>query len=374
MASKRVILMYISEVSGHHSATLAIEKAIRLLEPGTEILNINAFHYTNPITEKIVNRLYMGMIKRTPKLWDYLYDNQNIVKGLEKIKKAVHKFNSPKLKNLFDEFRPDVVACSQAFPCGMVADYKKTYNSDLPLVAVLTDYVPHSYWIYDTVNFYITPSEDVSQRLMRKGVAFEKIKSMGIPFDPKFNELQDRLKLCHKLRLKPDVPTILVMGGGQGLGPITTIVDSLGKMARQIQLIIVTGSNKKLYKSLRKKIYKYEKEIVLFGYATNVHELMSVSDVIITKPGGITSSEVLAKRIPMIIVNPLPGQEANNTEYLTQKGAAIKIDKPEEISLVIEDLFDHPAKLSALRESAAQISKPHSSVDIARLLLELPHV
>jgi len=200
MASKRVILMYISEVSGHHSATLAIEKAIRLLEPGTEILNINAFHYTNPITEKIVNRLYMGMIKRTPKLWDYLYDNQNIVKGLEKIKKAVHKFNSPKLKNLFDEFRPDVVACSQAFPCGMVADYKKTYNSDLPLVAVLTDYVPHSYWIYDTVNFYITPSEDVSQRLMRKGVAFEKIKSMGIPFDPKFNELQDRLKLCHKLR------------------------------------------------------------------------------------------------------------------------------------------------------------------------------
>jgi processive 1,2-diacylglycerol beta-glucosyltransferase len=145
-------------------------------------------------------------------------------------------------------------------------------------------------------------------------------------------------------------------------------------MARQIQLIIVTGSNKKLYKSLRKKIDKYEKEIVLFGYATNVHELMSVSDVIITKPGGITSSEVLAKRIPMIIVNPLPGQEANNTEYLTQKGAAIKIDKPEEISLVIEDLFDHPAKLSALRESAAQISKPHSSVDIARLLLELPHV
>jgi len=366
--------MYISEVSGHHSATIAIEKAIKLLQPDAEILNINAFNYTNPITEKIVNRMYMGVIKRAPKLWDYLYDNPDIVRKLEKIKKAVHKFNSPKLKNLFDKFRPDVVACSQAFPCGMVADYKVAYNSKIPLVAVLTDYVPHSYWVYDTINYYITPSEDVSQRLMRKGVPFEKIKSFGIPFEPKFNELQDTTKILNKFGLQHGVPTILIMGGGQGLGPIVSVINALDKMDRKLQLIVVTGTNKRLYNSLKNKIVKLRKQVVLFGYATNVDELMSISDLIITKPGGITSSEVLAKRIPMIIVKPLPGQEANNTAYLTEKGAAIKIDDPDEISYFIDDLFIHPEKLSALRECAAQISKPQSSVDIARLLLELPHV
>ena len=365
--------MYISEVSGHHSATIAIERAIRILDPQTEILNINAFNYTNPVTEKIINKLYMGVIKHIPKIWDYLYDNPNVARRLEKIKKAVHKFNYPKFKDLFDDFRPDVVACSQAFPCGMVADYKLNCNVDIPLVAVLTDFVPHSYWIYDKVDYYVTPSEDVSMRLGRKGVSLDKIKSLGIPFDPKFNELQDRIKISQKLRLDPDAPTILIMGGGQGLGPIHGIIDSLDSLERKVQMIVVTGTNKKLYSSVKKKIEKCASRIVLYGYASNVHELMSVSDIIITKPGGITTSEVLAKRIPMVIVNPLPGQEANNTAYLTERGAAIKIDDAREIGMVVGDLFTHPDKLSRLRESAAAISKPHSSVDIAQLLLSLSH-
>ena len=147
MRPKRIILMYISEVSGHRNAALAIEKAIRILEPNTEILNINAFNYTNPVAEKITNSIYMGIIKIAPKIWDYLYDNPKVVKRIEKAKENIHKANSPKLKRLFDKFMPDAVICTQAFPCGMVADYKKTYGASLPLIAVLTDYVPHSYWI-----------------------------------------------------------------------------------------------------------------------------------------------------------------------------------------------------------------------------------
>ena len=175
---KRIILMYISEVSGHHSATLAIEKALKILQPDAEILNINAFNYTNPISEKVVNRLYMAVIKRTPQIWDYLYDNPAVVKKVENIKNNIHKFNSPKLKNLFDKFKPDAVVCTQAFPCGMVADFRKTYNSEISLVAVLTDYIPHSYWIYDTVNYYITPSQEVSRSLIKKGVPADKIKPL----------------------------------------------------------------------------------------------------------------------------------------------------------------------------------------------------
>jgi len=371
MPHKRIILMYISEVSGHHQATLAIEEALKALHPHAEILNINVFNYTNPVSEKIINRLYMGVIKRTPQLWNYLYDNPNVVKRLENIKKTIHKFNSPKLKNLFDKFKPDVVACSQAFPCGMCADYKITYNSNMPLVAVLTDYVPHSYWIYDTVDYYITPSADVSQRLMTKGVSPEKIKALGIPFDQKFNEPLDRFKLYQKFKLDPWTPTILIMGGGQGLGPIKTIVRSLEKVKHEMQEIIVCGTNKKLYNSLKRKIRKYKKKIQLFGYAGNMPELMWISDVIITKPGGVTTAEVLSQNLPMIIVKPIPGQEENNTAYLTEKGAAIKLDNPKEIARVIEDLFANPYKLQLISEAEGRISKPSASIDIAKLLLQI---
>ena len=371
MPSKRIILMYISEISGHHSATLAIEKAIGILSPHAEILNINAFSYTNPISEKIVNRLYMGVIKRAPKIWDYLYDNPGVVKNIERLKEAVHKFNSPKLKMLFDRFKPDAVLCTQAFPCGMVADFKKTYDSAIPLIAALTDYVPHSYWIYDKVNYYIAPSEEVTHRLMKKGVAHHKIKTLGIPFDTGFNETQDTVKVLQKFKLELGLPTVLIMGGGQGLGPIKTIVRSLEKVKKEIQEIIVCGTNKKLYKSLKRKIKKYKKKILLFRYVHNINELMSIADIIITKPGGVTTAEVLAKNIPMIIVKPLPGQETNNTAYLTAKGAAVKVDKPKDTYLVVEDLLADASKLRRMSESANRIAKPGASLDIAKLLLEL---
>ncbi|MBN2831349.1 MAG: UDP-N-acetylglucosamine--LPS N-acetylglucosamine transferase [Candidatus Omnitrophica bacterium] len=362
--------MYISDVSGHCNAALAVEKAVRIFKPDTEILNINAFNYTNPLAEKITNSIYMGIIKIAPKIWDYLYDNPEIVRRIERTKENIHKANSPKLKKLFDKFLPDAVICTQAFPCGMVADYKKTYGVNLPLVAVLTDYVPHSYWIYDSVDYYIVPSEDIARSLIKKGVNAKRVKPLGIPFDPKFSQKLDKENLFNKYKLNPAIPTVLIMGGGHGLGPIKTICRSLERVKPDIQEIIVTGVNKKLYKSLRRRIKKYAKKILLFGYTQHINELMELADIVISKPGGVTISEVLSKGKPMIIVKPLPGQEANNTRYLTGAGAAIKIDKPKDIYLVIEDLIRNSHKLERIKEAAVKIANPNASLDIARFILK----
>lgn len=363
--------MYITEVSGHHSASLALEKAFKMLSEKAEILNLNAFRYTTPISEHIVNRLYTTIIRKTPKIWDYVYDNPDIKKKIDRFKESIDNLNSPKLKRLFEKFRPDIIVCTQAYPCGMVANYKRTYNSQLPLVAVLTDYVPHTYWIYDNVNYYITPSEEVTQRLIKKGVSSAKIKTLGIPFNPAFNQAVDRNSIGHKLGLDQGLKTILIMGGGQGLGPIKTIVHSLEKVKPGIQEIIVCGTNKKLYKSLKKKIKHCKQKIFLYGYVSNINELMSVSDIVITKPGGITTSEALAKRLPLIIIKPLPGQEINNTDYLISRNAAIKIDKPKHTNVVIEDLFTNTDKLKRLSESAGSIAKPNAALDIAKFILDL---
>src|SRR3989338_9221065 len=139
--------MYISVSSGHHRASLAIEQAIKQLQPSAQIINLDCLKYTNPLLGKIINRAYMGVIKNTPELWDYLYDNPKVLKNTQKLRDFIHRFNSNKLRTLLDKFSPDVIACTQAFPCGMVADYKKSFGLTTPLVGILTDHAPHSYWV-----------------------------------------------------------------------------------------------------------------------------------------------------------------------------------------------------------------------------------
>lgn len=364
-------MLYISEVSGHHQATIAIENALRILRPDVEILNLNAFNYTNPFTEKIVNRLYLGVIKRTPGVWDYLYDNPSVIESTQKIKEAIHKHNSPKFKRLIDDFKPDAVICSQAFPCGMAADFKKRYNSSVPLIGVLTDYAPHSYWIYDTVDYYITPSEEVKDRFIRKGVASDKIRVYGIPISPKFSLKHNKEELAKKFGLNLNRPIILAMGGGQGLGPLNKIVSAFKKMRINSQLAVVAGNNKKLYHKLERKTKSHKKKIFLYGFINNIDELMEVASFIITKAGGLTTAEAFCKGLPMVIIKPLPGQEEINTTYFLSKGAAVKITDDKLILKFLQDLISNPSMLKAMGEAALKISKPYASLDIGKLILEL---
>ncbi len=363
--------MYVSEVSGHHQAAKAIENALKILDPKISILNINGFHYTNPMSEKIVSRLYMGVIKKAPKVWDYLYDNPKVVKGLHKWRGLLHRLNSPKLKNLYDDFRPQVIACSQAFPCGMVADFKERYNLNIPLVAVITDYTVHGFWLYPTVNFYITPDEILENRLINKGILSQRIKVLGIPVNPKFTERVNKEEVYKRLNIDMSLPTILVMGGGQGLGPIKRIVRYLNRVKNQLQVIVICGNNRRLFKDLKRNILSYRKKMIVLDFIENVHEIMSISDILITKPGGITTAEALSKGLPMIIVKPIPGQEAQNTSYLVRNRVAVKIEKENQIPSLIEGLLRNPSSIRDMKSKALRIARPNSSFEIAKLLLSI---
>lgn len=371
MRPPRVLLLYISDISGHRQAACAIEDALKALNPQTEVLNLNSFNYTNPITEKIVNRLYMSVIKRTPGIWDYLYDNPSIVKRTEKIKDIIHKQNSPKFKRLFDQFGPDIIVCTQAFPCGIAADFKKIYNTNLPLIGVLTDYAPHSYWIYDTVDYYVTPCDEVGEKFAQKGVDSRKIKPYGIPISRKFLSNHNKEELFRKLGLAKDRPVILAMGGGQGLGPMNKIVSAFKKMRIASELIVVTGNNRKLYDKLDRSIKSSKKKIFLYEFASNIDELMEAATLVITKAGGLTTAEALSKGLPMIIIKPLPGQEEINTAYLLDKRAAVEITDDDDLSKVIQELISDPSTLRQMKEAALKISKPNASFDIAKFILGL---
>lgn len=369
-AHKRVLLLYITKVSGHRQATLAIQRALKEQDSTTIAPTVNGFGYTYPVLEKVVNRAYMSVIKSTPKVWDFLYDNPSLVKNSVSIKEFLHKTSHKKIEKLFKRHKPDVVVCTQAFPCGMMADFKRTHGLKTKIVGVLTDFAPHSFWLNDGVDYYVVPSEDSRERFAIKGIPLEKIKVLGIPVRTKFALQSDKVKIANELGLDPTIPTLLIMGGGQGLGPIKSIVKSLIKIKQNVQMIVLTGTNKKILKNLRKKAEESHKKILVYEFASNVDELMDLSTLIITKPGGITTAESLVKGLPMVIVNPIPGQEMRNTDFLINKGIAIRIDKSRDIGEEIELLLKSPERLLKMRKNALAHGKPFATQDVAKLILE----
>lgn len=373
---RRILLMYITKVSGHRQATMAVQRALKQIDPNVEAPTVNGFGYTYPRLERVVNSAYMGVIKTTPKVWDYMYDNPKIVKKSKRIKDYLHKTSHKKIQKLIERYRPDTVVCTQAFPCGMIAAYKKESNADFKVVGVLTDYAPHSFWVNDGVDYYIVPSNEAKERFVAKGVPSDSIKVYGIPIRSKFSIQLDKQPIIEKLGFDSNIPRVLIMGGGQGLGPIRSVVKSLLKIEMPLQLVVLTGMNKKLKKWLEKQQDKKKKpknqknkKMIFYEYANNVDELMEASTLIVTKPGGLTTSECLAKGLPMVIVNPLPGQEMRNTDFLLKKNIAIRIDKTNDIGEEIELLLKSPEKIIDMSKAAYAEAHPHSALDIARLIL-----
>ncbi|MCA9407160.1 MAG: hypothetical protein KC733_00580, partial [Candidatus Omnitrophica bacterium] len=213
------------------------------------------------------------------------------------------------------------------------------------------------------------PSLEIKERFIKKGLPADSIKVYGIPMRTKFSVQLDRAPIAQKLGLDMNVPTILIMGGGQGLGPIKKIVKSLIKVRMNFQIIVLTGTNKKVLNEIKRLTTKTEKRILVYEFATNVDELMEISSIIITKPGGITTSECLAKGLPMLIVDPIPGQEMRNTDFLIKKGIGIRIDDTNDIGEEVEILLKSPERLAAMSKSAYENSKPHANLDIAKLIL-----
>lgn len=366
---QRIMIMHISNISGHRSAGMALEKALKTLSPTAKVLNINAFRYISAKAEKIANFFYMALIQRAPFIWNYLYDNPLWLKRTEGLRRRIHRYNVAKVKRIIDAFRPDAIVCTQAFPNGLVAYFKQLYKRKLILVAALTDYTPHSYWIYDNVDYFIVACSQIKDELVKKGVRPEKILTLGIPIEHKFNQHVSKAQARSRLGLASDDFTILIMGGAQGLGPIKDTIFNLDKSRLNFTMLVVCGNNTFLYQQLIRQNMRHK--IKIFGYVENVNLLMSAADLLVSKPGGITSAEAQAKGLPLIILRPLPGQEARNTAYLLSQGAAVKAENPKGLQKIAEDLISNAGRRAILSERAKQIGKPNAALDIARLLLEL---
>jgi processive 1,2-diacylglycerol beta-glucosyltransferase len=370
MTGKRILLMHISAGSGHCQASKAIEAALRSADPSSRIVNVDCLNYMNPVLGRIISHTYLRILKTAPEIWDYLYDNQSVADKVRKLRDLIHRYNSIKLRSLLEQFRPDVVACTQAFPCGMVADYKKTFTRGIPLVGVLTDYFPHLYWPDNMVDYYVVADEETKGCLEKNGIDGAKIRVFGIPIDPGFARRQDPCRLKEEMGLDGTIPVVLVMGGSRGMGPIRETIRSLNGLNSEFQLVVVAGLNRSLKKELEREAAHFSVKTRVFGFAENMSDLMEAASVIVTKPGGLTTAEALSKGLPIIIVNPLPGQEAKNTQFLLKRGVARQVGVSG-LKDEVEKLLACPELYGEIRRRAKELAKTDSAVATAELLMSL---
>lgn len=367
---KRILILHISECGGHKKASFNIQEAMYSLDPDLEILNVNGFGHIYPWAEKFVDSIYYFVLRHCPKVWGRMYDKPKVASVLIPLSRIAHRIGFRKFANLIMSFNPDAIVATQAFPCGLSSDFKLHFELDIPLYAVVTDYHPHRFWIKNNVNHYFVACDDAKATLIEGGIDKEKIKTYGIPVSVQFLKTHQKQEVINEFGFKKDLPAILIMGGGLGYGPIKDIVKGLDKMQEQFQIITVCGRNKRLYKWFKRRARFFKKPMYYYGYVDFINKLMDFSDIIVTKAGGITVSEALAKKMAIIVIDPIPGQEERNVLYLEGKKALLKADTTSDINNMVKELVNDKDKLKSLQEKAQEHSNEDSSIKIAKLILD----
>lgn len=371
LTAKKILFLYIHPGTGHEAAARALQEAAKLTYPKIQTEAIDSLRFAYPILSKVISTTYSGIIKRTPQLWDYLYDNPDIRNATTTLRNLLGKLKLKKIEKLIKIVGPDVVVCTQAAPCVVISAYKEQSGWEKPLIGIVTDYRAHAYWYGSKVDLYIVAANQTKSDLMQLGVPEGKIKILGIPINPKFALSQNKIAAKQSLKLNPWLPTILVMGGSQGLGPMDKVIMQLSNVRLPIQAIVVCGSNKKLRRKLRGRVFKYGSCLRIMGFTKHINKIMDACDLIITKPGGMTSSEALVKNLPMIIINPIPGQEEKNSQFLTKNHLAIRVNEIKNLQQTIEYMIRNPKKLEAMRQNTIKVARPRAALEAVKAIAEL---
>ncbi len=368
----KVLLLYISAVSGHRQAAEAVKQAFMKFYPEVEVRGENLFQYGNRLLRALLDSLYYAIITLAPWFWDFIWDSQEVYWSTYALRNFLYRTNYLRLyREVILPFNPQAVICTHSIACALSSIIKKKKRLDYLLAAVPTDFCLHPYWFYNEVDVYFLPHEILKENLVERGIPLNKIRITGIPISPNISRSKSRKNLKKKWGIKEDLFTVLLMGGGQGMGSLKEIVLGLASSHLPIQLLVVTGINRRLRNKFRRMQSKLDLPLKVFGYTREVDELMEISDLLISKPGGLTTAEALAKRLPLGIVDSLAGQERRNKELLLEKGLAFELKNKEDIVGLIGHLLNDSSYLKEWQRHIKDFACPQSAQQIAQKVMSL---
>ena len=367
----KIMLLTAATGGGHMRASAAVEKYIRD-NTGYDVVTVDTLKAINRFLDKTVCDSYRFMAKRVPAMFGRLYkqtNRQNLFSDLV-----------PKLSGLFSnllyptisEYQPDVILTTHPFATEMISDLKADGTVTAPLICILTDYGVHRAWIAPHVDAYVVASEDMVPELVSFGVPEEKIYPFGIPVHGVFFHREDRDMLLRQLHLDPDLPTVLMMAGSFGVSNIIKLYRDLAGTQVQMQMIVITGRNQRLYEAFEKELAQREAiPTRLIFFTEEVEKYMHASDLLVTKPGGLTVSEALACNLPMAVFDAIPGQEEDNANFLKIHDMGVRLQKDGNFAEVISSLLMEKEKLQEMRDNCKEFDKSQSIPNLLALIRDL---
>jgi processive 1,2-diacylglycerol beta-glucosyltransferase len=373
MANK-VLILSASAGAGHVRAAQALERAFQATGIVREIRHVDALEFTNKVFRTIYSKTYIEMVDRAPEVLGWLYDVLDSPWEKERRRLAWDKLNTRPFVKLLERERPDLIVCTHFLPAEMVSWMKAKHRLACPQTIVVTDFDVHAMWLCHHYEHYFVALDETREHLVRLGIPAAKVTTTGIPIDPVFAETKDKVAMRKKLGLAADRTTVLLSAGGFGVGPVEHIVTTLLDLEHPAQVVAICGKNADLKTRMDRLAAKSTGRrgtLVPVGYTTAMDEYMSAADVLVGKPGGLTTSEALAKGLLLLIVNPIPGQEERNSDHLLEEGAAIRCNNLPVLSFKLDRLLDDAPRLARMKESVRRLARPNAARDVVRLSLAL---
>lgn len=374
---KRILIFYASYGGGHFSAAKSIKQYIDDNYTDTQTYMIDCVKYINKAFEKVTTTAYKEMARKAPWTWGKVYykSEDGII---AKVTSTSNKIMAVKMNSLFREIKPDLVICTHAFGSQMTSYLKKKGKTNCTLATIMTDFAPHNQWLIGSefVDYYFVSNDNMKDLIVKNNnISSDKIYVTGIPISNRFLQKYNRNEILEEFGLCNNKKLFYFFGGGEyGIGKNKTIniLNILAKSNYNIQIVAIAGRNEKLRMDFEDIVLENNKQdsIKVLPFTNKVPELMSISDLVITKPGGLTTSESLASFLPMIVINPIPGQEEQNAKFLENNGAAIWIKKDSNPEDIINYILSDENKLNNMKKNSIKLAKMNSTKDICKICLE----
>lgn len=369
----RVLLLHATVGTGHKRAAEALAKAFTRRQPG-EVRVEDVLDHTSRLFRVAYARSYLELTDRAPLVWGYFYTqtnaDPNLAEFTNNVRKLVESIGTTGLKDLLRSFLPDVIICTHFLPMELLVRYKRNAQLTQPVYCVVTDHAAHTFWTYTEIDGYFVPDRQTRDQLIARGVAAPQITVSGIPIDPDIAEPKD----CRATRAARGLPeegrVITLFGGGIDDAHARAIVHGLLDSQVEATLVVVAGRNPTLLDSLADLRSTPGLRLRLHGFVDYVDDLIAASDLVITKAGGLIVSEILARGVPLVVIDPIPGQEEWNADFVVSSGAGVQLRMCESVAPTVERLLARPQLLAEMRAGAHAVGRPRSALEVSEQVID----
>jgi processive 1,2-diacylglycerol beta-glucosyltransferase len=370
----RLLILSASVGAGHLRAAQALELALRALVPNAFVKNLDVLELTNKTFRRLYGQAYLDLVDRAPHVLGYLYDlldrPRSQSQRSDSLRVLVERLNLRNVLTLLQNEPWDIIINTHFLPAEIIASLRRDEKINTPHLTVTTDYETHRLWVTKPCDHYCTATEEGAAYLEHWGVNGRDITVTGIPIHPAFNEPKDRARCLLSQGLVGDRIIVLQLAGGFGVGPVENIYRALLEIGVPLEIVSVTGRNDQMKKELQKIEVPCRHRSKVIGFTGKIHELMAVADLVVSKPGGLTTSEVIASGAAMAIINPVPGQESRNSDFLLENGAAVKINNIATLPYKLSKLLKDKKWLVRLKRNSLRLGKPRAAFDVAQIALK----